>query len=375
MSKRTFKLSLDLELALLNAIARGLVVPGVVSEEELSKEGRATFSAIKLLLDEIKPPLPYRSIWLTCIELFGLDKSTAEAFIKQLESAGVGLEVKTILQKVHDKQLLVDLINEAGGQLGRGSLDVGGLSLLLNETKSIDSIVSVGEQLGQSLPDPPNGLTLHSLPSLSSKTGGIIGLWAIAGETGCGKSTLAWQIALDVAKQGVKVLYYDLENGFAVLMDRTATLFNRDLNLIRVSTNNIYYRDSIRTLDSDLSSVLSPALVVVDSVQKLPASMEYRRASLDRWVHRLESLKKRGYFVLLVSEIGRASYDADPHVGAFKETGEIEYSADCGIQVVPYGEHSEAVALHVVKNRHRKFKGYFGLLIRQRDWMFQEKGD
>lgn len=349
------------------------MAPGVVTEEELSKEGRAVFNSIRHVLADTAPPVPYRSLFLSSVELFGLDREVMKRYLIEMEQAGTGVEVRTILQKVQDKQLLVDLISEAGVQLGKGTLDVGSISSLLKQTSSDGGIRSISDQLVSGLPDPPRGLQLTSLPLLAVRTGGIIGLWAIAGEPGCGKSTLAWQIALDVAKQGTKVIYYDFENGFATLMDRTASIFGRDLDLIRNSTNGIFYRDAIRTLDSDLGSVVPPALIIVDSVQKLPASMANRRDGLDRWVHRLEGLKRRGYFVLLVSEIARASYDSDPHVGVFKETGEIEYSADCGIQIIPYGEQGEAVALHIVKNRHRPKRGYVGLLVRHKEWMFMEK--
>jgi hypothetical protein len=98
--------------------------------------------------------------------------------------------------------------------------------------------------------------------------------------------------------------------------------------------------------------------------------MEYRRASLDKWIHRLEGLKKRGYHVILVSEVSRMQYGNEAYIGAFKETGEIEYSADLGIQLIP--EAGELIGVNIVKNRHRPFKGFLGHIARHNSWMFHE---
>jgi len=201
-------------------------------------------------------------------------------------------------------------------------------------------------------------------------------MWAIAGEPGVGKSALAWQIALDIAPV-MPSLYYDFENGFAVLMERTRTIFQGNHDRLRKATSAIYYRDSIRTLDSDLLSVPAPALVVIDSVQKLPTSMMYHKTGLDKWVHRLEFLKKRGYHVLLVSEVPRSQYNSDAYIGAFKETGEIEYAADLGMQLLPVPPAGEIVEAVIVKNRHRPYKGFAVNMKRdpQREWIFRELSD
>jgi hypothetical protein len=195
-------------------------------------------------------------------------------------------------------------------------------------------------------------------------------MWAIGGEPAVGKSALAWQVTLDVALQNVPVLYYDFENGFQVLMDRTRSIFKGNLDRIREATNKVYIRESIRSLDSDLARLAPPALVVIDSIQKLPGSVEYRRSSLDRWIHRLEALKKRGYYVLLVSEISRGNYGSEAYIGAYKESGEIEYSADMGVHLLDGG--GLGVNAVIVKNRHRPFRGPVALLQRKNDWYLKE---
>lgn len=368
--KRLVQLSEDLELAIIHAILRGVAASDVVDPAEVSKPGKAVLQAIANLEEQGgKPPWNYNSVFLTAVDIDGAPREAVKQYLAAAQNTGAGSDVKDILSKVRDKQLLVELINEAGSMLQKGNLDVALINGLLQREKADQAIESVSDRLADGLPPPPQGLGFSSLPVIARATGGLIGMWAIAGEPGVGKSTLAWQLCMDIGRH-TKVLVYDFENGFPFLVERTSHIFRGDLGRIRAATANIYVRDSIRTLESDLGSVPPPALVVVDSVQKLPGSIEHRRTSLDRWVHRLEGLKKRGYSVLLVSEVGRANYERDAYIGAFKETGEIEYSVDLGLQLLPGS--GDCVEAHIVKNRHRPNKGYIATLERTNGWRYRE---
>lgn len=364
MTRKPLRLGDDLEKAVLYAIVAGRCQQDVVRPEECSKLGRAVLVAIHSLA---KPTFPNLLLHIT--EVQGISKDAAAAYIDAVQRIGSEVDAGEILQKVRDKQILVEVINAATDQLARSLPDLGAFpALLADRIDTRHGLSSVAERVKDGLPEPPKGLAIRSLPMLAESAGGLIGVWAISGEPGVGKSTLAWQLALDIGRN-VPVLYYDFENGFAVMMDHTREIYKGDLERIRRATSSIYYRDSIRSLDSDLGSVVPPALVVVDSIQKLPASAEYRRSSLDRWIHRLEGLKKRGYFVLLVSEVSRAHYESDAYIGAFKETGEIEYSADFGVQLIPLSD--EIVEATVVKNRHRPKRGVVATLQR-RGWRWEE---
>lgn len=368
-TKKRNPLSSDLEKALLYGILRGLVSPDAVDSSELSRSGSLIHGAVIGLVAGGGSPSP-DSVALYAAEVLGASKDAVKAYLNSIQSENVGKDAPTILQHVRDKQLLVELINEAGAQLQKGTLDVALLGGLLSSSiVGHSSIQTVAERVKDGLPDPPVGLRLASLPVLTSATRGLIGMWAVAGEPGVGKSTLAWQLGLDIGRH-TPVLYYDFENGFSVLMDRTRELFNGNLDKIKAATSKIYVRDSIRTLDTDLSSVPAPALVVIDSVQKLPSAGDNKRQGLDRWVHRLEALKKRGYYVLLVSEVARSQYSQDAYIGAFKETGEIEYSADAGIQLLPVSEG--VVELNIVKNRHAPHKGGICIIERKNGWWWKE---
>lgn len=355
----------ELESALMSLILRGLLDPGELDPKELSKTGRTVLAAaVSMLGRGVECPLDHRPLARVAIDVAGGDPSEVKRYLQGVTNASLKSPTE-VLALVRNKQLLVRIINEAGRQLSTLEFDPGVFGGFVGESGT--PLAPLSEVLGESTPTMPVGTEIKSLPVLSERSGGIFGVWAIAGAPGVGKSALAEQIALDVG-QRMPVLLYDFENGTAVLLYRAFHVFGR--RLADLGTR-IFLRESIRTLDADLVGVPPPALVIVDSVQKLPASVEYRRTGLERWVHRLEGLKKRGYHVLLVSEVGRSHYGSDPSVGAFKETGEIEYSADLGIQLVEAGDES-SVEVHIVKNRHHAHRGLAVVLHRVKDWWFRE---
>lgn len=365
IKRKLSAVSKDLEAAILAGMIKRTVPLDAVEPEEISKIGRVVLAGLRALDKPTSADLV-----LHAVEVQGHSREPVLAFLHAVELAGTGVEASEILRKVRDKQVLVDLVNEANEQLHKGTLDIGLVAGVLHkETGGTTDLQPVSEVVKDGLPPRPTGLVINSLSLLSAASGGLMGMWVIGGEPGIGKSTAAWQIALDVADR-LPVIVYDFENGFPVLMDHTREIYNGDMARIRAATERIYYRDSIRTLDADLARIAAPALVVVDSIQKLPGSVEFRRSSIDRWIHRLESLKKRGYTVLIVSEIGRASYGHDAYIGAYKETGEIEYSADFALQLL--AGSGEQVEAHIVKNRHRPKKGLAVMLQRRRAWLFNE---
>ena len=372
--RKVIKISEDLEASLLHAIIKGLISTDVVVPEEFSKPGRFALASCEALSPETRS---FHSVLLHAVEVLGAPSDPMADYMGRIAATTAGVAAGDILSKVRDKQILIALINEAGAQLSKGVIDLALLGgVLQRDAGSSYTVTSVAETVKDGLPPTPTGQRLRSLPILSAKTGGLFGMWAIAGEPGVGKSALAWQIALDVAP-AFPTLYYDFENGFAVMMDHTRQIFQDDLARIRSATSRVYYRDSIRTLDADLVSVPAPALIVIDSVQKLPTNLMYHKSGLDKWVHRLEYLKKRGYHVLLVSEVPRSQYNSDAYIGAFKETGEIEYAADLGLQLLPVPPSGEIVEACIVKNRHRPYKGFAVNLKRdeRRVWVFKELTD
>jgi KaiC/GvpD/RAD55 family RecA-like ATPase len=73
-------------------------------------------------------------------------------------------------------------------------------------------------------------------------------------------------------------------------------------------------------------------LVVVDSLQKLPGSLEDRRATIDGWIRFFERLRlELDAVFLLISEIRRGKDGYAPREDAFKESSGVEYGADLGL--------------------------------------------
>ena len=371
--KSNLRLSDDLELAILSAILSGRCGAGVVRPEEIGALGKVVLYAAQALE---KPT--YAGVLLHATDVQGKDKIQVRDYLLAVQKAGADSDVAEVLQCIRDKQQLVDLVNAASAMLAtsKGRIDLGLLGGYLERDAAGGSgIHPLAERLKDGFPDPPQGLALKSLPHLYECTGGLHGSWVIGGEPKLGKTAVSWQIALDVSKtNGIPVIYYDLENSMGVMIDHTRQIYKGDLKRVREATERIYYRDSIRTLEADLQRIPPPALIVVDHVQRLPGNVEFRKAGLDRWIHRLDSLKKRGYTVLMISEIGRAQYNSDAYIGAFKETGEIEYAAETAIQLL-WGPDRKLVECHVVANRHRPHTGLISLLQRYNGWAFREIND
>lgn len=371
--RRSLKLSDDLEKALLSAIIGGRAETSAVKPEELSKLGRAVLLAVNALE---KPT--YQGILLHLTNVQAFDREQARDYLVAIEKMAGESNAGEVLQAVRDKQVLVELINTAQDMLStrKGTIDLAVLGSFLERDASSGSsgLPTVAERVKDGLPPTPKGLALRSLPGLVAKTGGVHGSWVIGGEPKLGKTALSWQIALDAsATNDIPVIYYDLENSFSVMMDHTRSIFKGDLEQIKRVTRKLYHRDSIRTLEADLQRIPPPALVVVDHIQRLASSIQFQKASLDRWIHRLDGLKKRGYTVLMISEIARSQYNADAYIGSFKESGEIEYAAETGIQLLRGS--GDTVEVHVVANRHRPFRGLASLVQRYNDWAFKEIGD
>jgi predicted ATP-dependent serine protease len=194
-------------------------------------------------------------------------------------------------------------------------------------------------------------------------------MWVVGGVPAVGKSTLALQIAIDISGfSGVPTLYYDAENGEGVSLNRVVKSVG--LDKARKLGTKLFLRESLNTLTRDLRIVKPPALIVVDSIQKISTFGDDRREGLNVWIRRLEALKKNeGYSVLLLSEIPRDKYTGNLGLDMFKETGALEYAADAAFGMQ---EHSPFIAMQCVKNRHYEQKGQVALLERARPYWFKE---
>jgi KaiC/GvpD/RAD55 family RecA-like ATPase len=371
---RLVPLSEDLEKLALCAVMRGVVPDTELHEDELSKLGKLILKAVRHLrsYDDAPEELPVASIQATASEILGADHHEVRDYTASCFALAAGREAGDVLRAVRQKSILVEVLNEAGNQLATGALELGRISEALCQEEEARTLSSASELLAHGLPKEPTGLELKTLPLISQASGGLMGMWAVASEAGVGKSTLAVQLAVEYNRVG-PVLYYDMENGPEVMLYRIGKRYGGDVEKARRATKNIYFRETIKTLSEDLRLMgKRRCLVVVDSLQKLPTSVDNRRSSLDVWVHRFERLKKQGHTVILISEKNREQYGEATQRG-FKETGEIEYSADFGFHLLPEKNMDTMSKVIIVKNRHRPHSGSVCFLERVNGFRFVER--
>lgn len=357
------QLSPDLEQSLIAAALTGILPLGSVPEDALSKLAREVYSGASYLAERgHKAPFARQSVLVAAVDFFGADASELRPYITEVLKTGVGKEVDDLLRGLDEQESLRAIVNEASSQLETREFSPGAFLPLL-EARHSSALQSASDLLKDGkLPPIPSGVPI-SFPRLQAATGGLFGVWAIGGKPKMGKSTLAVQLSLEAAKT-MPVLYYDMENGEQVFLYRVGCMFGGDIQKVRQATKQLFIRSSAKDLDKDTLTVPAPALVVVDSVQKLPTKIDQRRNGIDAWLLRFEQLKRRGYTVLLVSELNG--------FGGYKETGEIEYTADLGLQLIGNGDY---VTVNCVANRHRKQVGEICNLERSTDWSFAEADD
>jgi len=200
---------------------------------------------------------------------------------------------------------------------------------------------------------------------------GIRGINIIGGQPKVGKSCFLMQISTEVARRKNPIIYYDFENGRQKIYTRTLCRLSklseedirmRDLGEERSGNLKTAYedfRDMLHYFRVVTDRKLSPdimrrqidflqhetrrdyCLVVVDSLHKLPfKNLSERRTGIDEWLRHMEAIRdEQNVSFLVISELSRSEegghYSAKPDLGSFKESGDIEYSADNAMILMP----------------------------------------
>jgi replicative DNA helicase len=125
-------------------------------------------------------------------------------------------------------------------------------------------------------------------------------------------------------------------------------------------------------------------LVVVDSLHKLPfKNLSERRTGIDEWLRHMESIRdEQGVAFLVVSELSRGQsgrYDEKPDLSLFKESGDIEYSADNAIilspdwdPLSPFSSKERKSTLWLVASRENNPGKIADYLLEYPYWGFKE---
>lgn len=199
---------------------------------------------------------------------------------------------------------------------------------------------------------------------------GIRGINIMGGQPKAGKSCFFIQISTEMARKKIPVIYYDFENGRQKIYTRTLCrlarlsekeirqedpeaeaskslemanqVFREMLPYFRVVTDRKLGPDIMRRQIDFLQNETKReyTLVVVDSLHKLPfKDLSERRAGIDEWLRHMESIRdEKGVSFLVISELSRGEgggYGGKPDLSSFKESGDIEYSADNALILTP----------------------------------------
>ncbi|MCI5116383.1 MAG: DNA helicase [Candidatus Electrothrix sp. LOE1_4_5] len=226
------------------------------------------------------------------------------------------------------------------------------------------------EQLG--LQGGENYQTMVSgFSKMDKALGGLHGVNIMGGLPKAGKSCFFIQVATEMARRKVPVIYYDFENGRQKIYQRTLCRLSRlsaeqlqSLHTLteqeqqRLAAAKVTLQDLLPWLRVVTDRQLDPQLmrshidflrhehqseytmVIIDSLHKLPfKDFSERRTGIDAWLRHLEALRDElNVSFLVISELTRGDdgqYDKQPQLGAFKGSGDIEYSADNAMVLLP----------------------------------------
>lgn len=199
---------------------------------------------------------------------------------------------------------------------------------------------------------------------------GVHGINVLGGTPKAGKSSFLIQIATDMAKRKIPVIYYDFENGRQKIYFRTLCRLSRlpgdlvksgcpdeesdkRLQQAHAVIENLlpYFRVvNDRKLTPELmrrhidflrhETQSEYTVVVIDSLNKLPfKDLSERRTGIDGWLRQLEAIRdEMQVSFLVISELTRGEdgqFDRQPHLGSFKGSGDIGYSADNAMVLMP----------------------------------------
>lgn len=213
-------------------------------------------------------------------------------------------------------------------------------------------------------------------PNIDKKQPFVPGLLLLAGGSGSGKTTFAYQLAEQVAEAGTPVLYFSLEQSTLELVSKSLSRRIFQHHLFVDDTYQTYTSFDIRIGNADGSRELNEQVVayrnavknnlcivqcnhdltiefVIDSVRDYirahgvkptiiidylqimsPSVINGRpltetKANVDHVVHALKAFQmSRALTVVAICSLNRASYLTAPNLASLKESGNLEFTAD-----------------------------------------------
>ena len=223
----------------------------------------------------------------------------------------------------------------------------------------------IEQNAGKDLIGPRTGFD-----KLDHSLSGIRGINIMGGPPKAGKSCFYMQVSTEMARRKSPVIYYDFENGrqkiYARTLCRLSRLSDREIRRDyasdkvseRLQRSRPEFQEILKSFRVVTDRKLNPdimrrqidflqhetrrdfTVVVVDSLHKLPfKNLSDRRTGIDSWLRHMEAIRdEQNTAFFVISELSRGEgnrYDNKPDLGAFKETGDIEYSADNAMILMP----------------------------------------
>lgn len=328
----------------------------------------------KNILEELEP-----EIFAAVKTLFIVLQNNPESYAAARRAASrIGYKVRILYWQAEYPQdyTLCDLSKDRGNELAKffGEMLVAAKPFSpfsTPEKESREFFSTLEDRAGDEY-----GALLSGFSLLDTRIGGIHGINILGGGPKVGKSCFMTQIATELAARKVGVLYYDFENGRQRLYQRTfARLARMETDRLTGtelsgeekklhSETRVKFEKLLRYFRVINDRKVSPELmrrhidflrhetrneftvVVIDSLHKLPfKDITEMRSGIDAWLREMEAMRDSlNVAFLVVSELSRGqqgSYDDEPHMGVFKGSGDIEYSADNAMVLLPDWDHMQ----------------------------------
>ena len=398
MSGKNFDLpqAIEMEKSVLGAmmLKRGLVIPNVRSvlkEDDFYRvEHRMVYRVLLDLYDAgIEPNILSLSEELRKRQ--ELDKVGLRYVFMLAESAWTTgyaqahakvIKEKAILRRL---MLLGEVLQEDASQdvkplqeiMQEASVMLEELKKLTSETTSSGFSTFFKEKFGTKVEEMKEYASRKTgFANLDSEQIFTPGLYVLGGLPALGKTTFAWQLLEQMARQGEKCVYCSYEMSEFELYTKSAMreLFSRDRNT-KLTSAGIRRGDETRTLkeilvefgeigidltvvemqEQDIDDLIfglrkycveKAPVIVLDYLQIVPVRRREASAKqgIDEIVRKLKNFQREtGATFIVISSFNRQNYGQQVAFESFKESGNIEYSADVvwGLQLYATRELKE----------------------------------
>jgi replicative DNA helicase len=238
----------------------------------------------------------------------------------------------------------------------------------MTEAIELKPLVEIYDSLYEKLKRTEGGpeISLRSLPTLNKKIMGLSKgrMYIIGGRTSQGKTTLALQIAMDLARQGKRVYFLSFE------MDQEEIMLRMLSNMCEIDANDIRFNISkhvsmtdklrqfladgdfpmlltynigltVKELNHLIADLPTPDLVIVDYIQAIRKIDFDKLTSINNYIMDFRRLcVEHNFCGILVSQINRDAMDLKekkPALWQLKGSGTLEEHAD--VVMLVHWEH------------------------------------